>query len=366
MSTATNELTTKSVKPSDLKRLAKTAGSPCVSILMRTHRSGPETLQGAIRLKNSIATAEEKLTALGHAPSILDPIRSLINNSEFWQNQRDGLAIYLTADGCQIFSVNRTIPNEVIVGDAFLIAPLVPQHGAAGEYFALSLTWDDAKLYRSNEGSLQLVKTDLLPASYYDLVIPRDPEVSLQHTSHRSVGNAPGTSTAMFHGHGEGEDKIEADRDQYLSLVGNLVASEIYNTHRPLVVVATTETCGKFESTTEVTADAKVEGSPAQWTEHELFEKVQSAVDTELEDDKVDFFQRFGTAASRSQGSSDIQECMTAAQEGKVDTLVVATEKAGRGDINRLALEVLRTGGNVFQSDSDNIDSSGVAAIYRY
>ncbi|MBB3204370.1 hypothetical protein FHS27_000134 [Rhodopirellula rubra] len=366
MSTITHDLTTEILKPGDLEQLAKETSGPCVSILMRTHRKGAETQQGSIRLKNLISKAEKQLKDNDHDPSVLDSIRSLITNADFWQNQQEGLAIFLTPDNGRLFSLNRELPDSVHVGDAYRLAPLTPDYGVPGDYFVLALTWDEAKLFRSSDGTLTTVETETLPGKYHDFVIPRDPEKSLQNTSHRRVGNAPGTSTAMFHGHGEGEDKVEADRDQYLSLVGEQVAGAVYNSGRPLIIVGTKEMIGKFEATTHVNADAKVEGSPAQWSEHELNERVREYAEESLQESTQDFSQRFGTALANSQGSNKPSDVLKAAREGRVESLLINSAMPNDGELNANVTETLRNGGLVSRSDMDNLGDAKLAAIYRY
>ncbi|MCM2369940.1 baeRF3 domain-containing protein [Aporhodopirellula aestuarii] len=367
MSTAIKAASVNRLKSSDLQKLAQITATPCVSIVMPTHRSGRETQQGTIRLKNLITKATQQLEANDQDASFLDPLKPLLNDSNFWQHQSDGLAIFATPDDCHLFHLNRDVPEHVSVGNDLFLTPLVPNHNARGAFFVLSLSWDEAKLFRCEDGELTSVETKTLPGKYHDFVVPRDPEVSLQNTSHRSVGNTPGTSTAMFHGHGEGEDKIEADRDQYLSLVGEQVAGEIYNTDMPLIVVATTETCGHFESTTDMEIAAKVEGSPSQWSDHQFQERVMQTANEELPADTGDFLQRFGTAVAQSQGSSDYPEILEAAHSGRVETVVAFIDSANAEDVNKVVLETLRHGGKVTRCESGFLpDGTDIAAIFRF
>jgi len=368
MTATTSETTFQALKPGDLKDLAAIDGQPCVSILMRTHRKGRETQQGPIRLKNLLGEVAEKLKEAGHDDSILDRIASKPNEQEFWQHQGEGLAIYLTPSDCRMFRLNRRVAERVLVGKSFLVQPLIRESNAGGSYFVLSLSWGEASLFRVNGEGLELVETARLPAKFDELVLPRDPEESLQNTSHRSVGNAVGTSTAMFHGQGEGEEKIEADRDQYLSLVGDEVAAEIYNTGLPLVVVATGEVSGHFEATTKVKIEAKVDGSPSEWSGDELREYAQKAIAPHLKADQNEFTERFGTAMANSQGADNIDDVLKAAKNGRVDSLMVCRRDDLCEQTNQAVIETLRGGGDVFQCDLESITGSNakVAAIFRY
>ncbi len=367
MTTTTDATTPQALNADDLKELASSTGNPCVSLLMRTHRSGREVQQGPIRLKNLLKEASQKLKAAGHDDGILDRLKSQSSDSQFWQHQGEGLAIYLTPNDCRMFRLNRSVDENVCVGNSFFIQPLIRESNSGGEYFVLSLSWDEASLFRVAGKSFTMVETRALPAKFDDLVLPRDPEESLQYTSHRSVGNTAGTSTAMFHGHGEGEDKIEADRDQYLSLVGDEVAGAIYNTGLPLLVVATSEVTGHFEATTKVQVDARVDGSPSGWTDDELRERVHKAIAPQLKPDHSVFVERFGTALANSKASADMDEVLKAAKAGRVDSLLVCNHEIHCEQTNQVVLETLRHGGDVLQCSPECMpsDDAVVAAIFR-
>lgn len=367
MSTTTQATTLRTLQHDDLKELATACGTPCVSILMPTHRTGREVQQAAIRFKNLLREASEQLTAEGHDCSILGPAESLATNSDFWQHQADGLAIFLSPDQCRMLKVDRQLEEQVAVGDSFLLAPLVSEHNATNTCFMLALSWDEARLFRFDGETLESVETKLLPAKFHDLVLPRDPEESLQNTSHRSVGNTPGSSTAMYHGQGEGEDKVQADRKHYLSRVGEEVAGAVYNTNLPLVLFATTEVAGHFVAATDVCVDCKVDGSPAKSSDAQLTKQVRSALAERQPPTAAKFVERFGTAMSKAQASSDLSELQTAAQNGRIESLMVGSGQTDEDAVNAIVLETLKHGGEVFGCQAEELpDGTEVAGIFRF
>ena len=97
----------------DLKLLMKTSDQLCLSIYMPTYRAGKETLQGRIRLKNLLQEAEEKLMQSGmRRPDVqlfLAPLEEMILNNQFWQNQRDGLAVFLSQNIYNYYSLPSMI-----------------------------------------------------------------------------------------------------------------------------------------------------------------------------------------------------------------------------------------------------------------
>ena len=83
----------------ELKGLVENREGTCVSIFMPTHRKGPETQQGPIRLKNLLREAEQQLVELEVRPAKarewLAPAAALLEDFNFWQYQSDGLASLL-------------------------------------------------------------------------------------------------------------------------------------------------------------------------------------------------------------------------------------------------------------------------------
>ncbi|GAA5505851.1 hypothetical protein [Novipirellula caenicola] len=367
MAMTTSETILQTLKSGDLEELASVSAKPCVSILMRTHRSGPDTQQGPIRLKNLLGEASRKLKSADFDDAILDQVKQGVRESNFWQHQGEGLAIFLTPDKCQMFRLNREVDDIVHVGETFLLLPLIREQGKRDRYFVLSLTWDEAKLFQRRGESLEVIQTDSLPAKFDDLILPRDPEVSLQNRSHQSIGNSGGSSTAMFHGHGQGEGKIEADREHYLSLVGEDVVGAMYNTGLPLVVVATDEVIGHLRAVSDVSVDAKVDASPSQWSEVELRDQAHQAIAPKLESSHDQFKERFGTALAQSKGSNDVADVLDAAKNGRIDAVMIRDGARELNRVNQIVIETLRNGGDVFtERDGDSNDEAEVAAIFRF
>src|SRR5690554_7755916 len=76
----------------------------CISIFIPTHRAGKKVLQeeDPLSLKNQLKDVKEKLTQKGlnsdEIDTLTQPVQKLIDNSSFWREQSDGLAIF-AADG---------------------------------------------------------------------------------------------------------------------------------------------------------------------------------------------------------------------------------------------------------------------------
>src|SRR5437763_12413687 len=85
----------------DLDELLAFDRSPAVSIYLPTHSAGREVRQDAIRLRNLLSTAPKRLGTEHRGPEtaeLLDPVRRLVDDEEFWRYQACGLSVFLAPD----------------------------------------------------------------------------------------------------------------------------------------------------------------------------------------------------------------------------------------------------------------------------
>jgi hypothetical protein len=101
-SRTSEEAKTNMLNRAELRSLTGKKNSHCISIYLPTHRTGMETCQGQIKLKNLLREAENILLALGltdkEANELISPAQQLLQRGKFWEHQLDGLALFITKD----------------------------------------------------------------------------------------------------------------------------------------------------------------------------------------------------------------------------------------------------------------------------
>ena len=89
---STSRLT--SITRDEIRDLLQLPGKPCVSIYMPTLRAGAEAQQNPIRLKNLLRSVQAKLEESGmegaEAAGLMAPVRELVDDPTFWQEQGEG------------------------------------------------------------------------------------------------------------------------------------------------------------------------------------------------------------------------------------------------------------------------------------
>ena len=332
-STTTEQIELKPFTTPALRELAELNQGPCASLLMPTAVAGKETRQSPIRLKNLLDKLDKQLTSQRVSELDTEILRNLVNAHQFWQHQDAGLAIYLTPNDVLAFSVSRQLSEAVLVDEVPYIKPAAINLTGDTSFAVLTLSWDEACLYRADASQLQLWETHDLPATFDEMVTPRDPEEQIQFTSNSRAGK--NASTPMYHGQGEGEEKIEADRRNYLVRVGKCLAGAIYEAKLPVILVATDEVAGHFREVTDSRLADHLQASPSNLTASEILTETRDRMRSRAAQEVEAFSEQLGTLQARGRGSTDVAEIVLAAQQGRVETLAAKVDCEVWGTIDQ-------------------------------
>jgi hypothetical protein len=372
----------------ELTSLTNQAGQQVLSILLPTHRTSPEYQQDQIRLKNLLGRAREMFGSEADAAPFCTPASRLLDDEQFWRHQWDGLAIFATSDATRIYRLPFTVPEKVYLDERPCLRPLLPRVGRVNRVRVLTVTWERANLYDLDQRSIRAANTDSFPTTFEDVVTARDPETQLQFRNQPRSGGAIGAAeSAMYHGHGEGEQKIRADRVKYLTVIGDRARELLYNEDSKLVVVATEEVLGHLKSTTGVMPEAAVHASPAELTDPEVHQRVTAVIDEQERQEAEELYERVGNAVSAGKGSANMTEIANAARQSRIETLLVCNDQELWGQldgaairfvpdsengsielVNAAVVETLKSSGSAFSGDAErlSIQTDLAAAVFRY
>ncbi|HHX86077.1 MAG TPA: hypothetical protein GX694_12280 [Actinomycetales bacterium] len=352
----------------DLQSLG-TASGPAVSVFMPTHRSGPETREGPLRLRSLLDRAEAGLveggTSAEDAAEILAPLRELEDNSRLWQRVADGLALYAARDTSRVFRVTTEFSEQVHVGDSFAVRPLVPLVVGDGGFLILALSQNSVRLYEASREFVRERGIGEAPASMADAEGQTEREPQLQHQA------AP-SGTATYHGHGAGGEVDRVMLEKFIRQVAAGIDAELGGEEkRPLVLAAVAEHLPVLRealSYPHLLEDVAA-GNPDEASPTELHEKAWPIVEPVLDEASAATSDRFGESLGTGLGLRDPGQILTAAQEGRVDTLLLARSACGEtetpDDIDDAVGHTLATSGTLAVLD-ELPRGAAMGAILRY
>lgn len=379
-----------------IERLAESRNGTHVSIYMPTERAGDQTQQNRIRFKNQLQAAEESLFGSGlsktQVADQLQPTHQLLTDDDFWQNQREGLALLLREDRLEFHRLPDEVPAISVVGSRFHLKPLLRYATGQVRYYVLALEREGIRLYRGGRRGVEQVPLAGAPARLSEFLQWDDPESQLQwHTETGRLDVQVGGRGSMFHGHGagaEGEIQTE-DLLRFLRALDRAVYDLLAGDHQPpLVLLGGPELVGHYGKINSYPALAdEVISSPSRAGPERVHELAWPAVAPHFDRQLADM-ERELAELDEGLRVTALEEVLLSAHDGRLGRLLVAFDEYAWGTfdpdsrqvtlspervpgdedlLDRAAVEALQRQTDVLLAEADRIPgSTGVAGILRY
>ena len=382
----------------EVEQLMRKEQQWCISIYMPTHRTGVETQQDPIRLKNLLGKAEKELSDRGmggrDVQKKLEPVSKLLQDSYFWQHQSDGLAIFLTSNRVRRYRLPLNFEEFVTVMDHFHIKPLLPLLTGDGQFYILALSQNEIRLLLGTRYSVSQIDIGQVGGRLAEAIPSADNhQKSMQLHSSGSTGGMSGRGPATFHGHGGGSDenaKAELLRDFHL--VSDALTEFLEEGEVPLVLAGVEYLLPIYKeaNTYPNLMDTVITGNPDLLSADELHKSAWDIVSPRFqaayEEAVVQYRQLAGQASERV--ADTLEKIVPAASEGRIETLFIATGvqhwgvfnpdtneiehhvQVQPGDESLLDLAAVQTylkGGIVYTMELDKVPGgTSAAAVLRY
>lgn len=313
----------------ELRELMDEQPGTCVTITLPTHRSGPETQQGPIRLRNLLRQAEEGLVATGLRPTEagdrLAGVEALLADSGFWRRPSDGLAIFVGADGAtRSFRVPLALEESVVVGPRFAVKPLLPLVAIDGRFFILALSQNQVRLLHATRHRVGETGVEGMPESLADALRFDEGERQVQlHAA--GAGNSGG---AVFHGQGGIEDAEDERRLRYCQAIDRAVTSRLADEHAPLVLAGVESMMATYRAANRYAhlVEEGIPGSPDRVPDAALHEAGWAIVEPLFRRAMDAAMARIGDQLGTGGATTVLPEIVRAAHEGRVDVLFLAED----------------------------------------
>jgi hypothetical protein len=367
-------------------RPLRDAEPPCVSIYLPTDRPAVEIPRNRIRLKNLLREAEDQLLARGdkHPGRVLMPGLALVDDVGFWQHPTDGLALFLAPGTTHHYRVHQSFRELAFVGDRFHLAPLLPLIGADGHFHLLALSQKNVRLFLGGAEGLRELELRGVPRSVQEALNYDVTEHSLQYHSvpatpqtvgsrGRPSGGAgqavpTGRRQGMFHGHGVVDDDAKEQVRRFMEVLADSL-DKVWHVHQPplpLVLAGVDYERAMFREATRHPrlVEAGVEGSPDSLADEELERRARPIVEPVLHEEERHAVAVFQDRAGTSRASTDFEEVLLAAADGRVDKLFYdpREQRWGRLDYDGRTVEVHPERQN---GDEDLVDRAAVETVFH-
>ena len=366
---------------------------PCISLYQPTRRSFPAKQQDQIRYRNLLremqASLKEKYAARD-VQSIVDRFDELARDAAFWLRRTEGLGILASQDRFEVFDLQRSVPELVVVADSFHVKPLLRIVQSADRYHVLAINRKEVALYEGNRDALDQVEMTDVPCT---VTAALGEELTEPSQGFHTVGpkHAAGGSTGIHHGRGQKKDDVDLDMERFFRIVDRGILAH-YSRPKglPLILAGLPPNVACFRAVTHNPniLDAAIEVDSASVSLERLRALAWESVEPIYLQRLTDLTDTYELKRSRGLAAEDLAAVAEAAVIGRVGTLLIDAERlvpgridAATGRIERRALDdpetddllddlaetVVRMRGEAIVVPTQRMPSTtGVAAIYRF
>lgn len=327
-----------------------------------------------IALRNAIDDAERELSETDvpaeRRASVIEALRGLIDDAEFWQHQARSIVIFASPGSLDTFRLPNVVSPHVAVGDRFDAGSLLRAVAFPHRAFVVMLTQSDTRLMEFGPDHRPVER---------ELDLPEDHALMLERTT-------TGGRFDRERADGTTGDRIE--RERYARAAQDAVAVRV-PADVPLILAASTdlEPAYRAVNTHPLLLDESITAHPDSLDEQSLSEQVRTLLDERYAREVSDWRELFGTRRAEGLATSSLDEVAAATVQAAIDELYFDMDWVEEGSIDEfgrlerapepgpdtyalvdeIAARVLRSGGRVRAvRNADLIDGSPVAAMLRF
>lgn len=378
---------------SDLRQLTQANDGPCVTICMPTHvAAGAEGQQDAVRLKNLAEQVEQQLAdewlRAAEARDMVAAIHELPIDHEFWEIRSHGLALFLDRQSLKRFRVPMRLEELALVNRRFHVKPLLPLLASSHRFFILALSQHSVRLLEATEHQAEEVNVQGLPQRMDEALNLDGADRGSQ--SHFAMKVGTGKQSSVFHGQGGVPDNHKDELAQFFRQIDAALKPVLRYETAPLVLAGVDYLLPIYRKVCHCSHLAKPElvGNCDHLSARQIHEKVWPLVKPLLIEDREQAAAKYRRLAGTGKTSDNIREALPAAYEGRIETLLVASDyqmwgvsdEQGkviemhdlqqRGDddlLDTAAVQTLLNRGSVYAVDRTKIPASEpLAAVLRF
>lgn len=305
--------------------LSLEAGRPCVSIYMPTYRSGSETQQNPIRLKNLLRSVQDRLVETGmkdtDAAELMTPVRELVDDQTFWQLQSDGLAIFRSPKVLRTYRLPTWLDENAVVESRFHLKPLFSLLSGDGQFYIVAISLKNIRLISASRHSAREIEMPDVPKSFEEAMGPLvRQKTQFQPMSSNTVSRSP-----VSGGHGRAEDDIKAEILDFFNRADKAMVKYM-DRSCPVVLAGVEYLLSRFKETAEhpKVLEEGLTGNAEGLSADDLREAAWEIVEPCFLEDRRKAAERYGDNLGTGRASSSYEEILPAAHDGRIDTLFVA------------------------------------------
>lgn len=336
-----------------LEALLHTPDETCLSIYLPTERKGAETQQNAIRFKNLVRDAERQLEEQGlerpEVEALIEPLRRVVDDHDFWQHQEDGLAVFRSPDRLETHLLPVRFSELAVVNDHFYLKPLFALFRGDGRFHILALSLHDVRLFSASRWSVEEIELGSeVPKSLSEVVGGEVEESHIQFHGVTGRTTKGSGGSPIYHGQGGGVDDTKPEITRFFHRVDRALGAYLRDRNAPVVLAGVEYLLPLYREASGLphVLEEGIPGNPEKLRPEQLHERAWELVRPVLVARREKDAERFRELAAAGRASSSLDEVVPAAFDGRVETLFISAGERLLGRFDERTREVELAGGS--------------------
>jgi len=387
----------KEVTKKVIEKLIEENDDLCISIYMPTRAdASSEVKKMPIQLKNLLNDVKKELEEnhgmdIRGIDKLLKPANDLMGDRMFWQNQKEGLAIFINPKQFYYFRLPGELPLKATVSQYFNIIPLLPEAMFNNLYYLLALSRNKNRVFRCTKGSSEKIDIEGIPESLKEITKYDESEKTLLSHSYVSSG-----SKAIFHGVGEIDDDKKEELLQYLRQIDQGLTRYLNQKNQkqkfPLAIMCVKELFPLYKeiNTYAYLLQNNIEGNPDEATPDSISKSAWNVVSDYFHNELEDISRIYHDIKGTGKTSTQLEDIISASYFSRVENLLIKKNvsqlgkfdaeenkvhlaEEGNGQYeqfdlyNFAAIKTISNGGQVYVLEEEQMpDGEDVIAMYRF
>jgi len=310
-----------------IKRIRENKQAPCVSVIIPTHKISPERAVDPIEVSKIIKQVSDNIIfkyGIKKGAELVAKLEVLQGTIDFTHGT-EGLGLFVSPEISEIVKFPFPVVEKTTVGNRFETRDLVYLDNYLEEYFLLSISLNETKLFRGNGKVLTEIRGDDFPRKYVD-----------DHLYERPF---------LANSFGYGLKNVEKDQSvileirfqQFLKETDKLLSPYLNNNFIPLIIAGVKEELGFFQKETlhNSRIAGKVIGNYTYRPFSEFGEMAFEEIQTHRQKTIAGEIKKMQEAIGRELAVTGIRSVWKAALEGKGLLLMVEKDFAKPGFVKR-------------------------------
>ncbi len=321
--------------------LAQSVPGPCISLFVPLKRGKFDEVAARLELKNLVALARTSIEDQMRRPEVdelLAPAEALLNSASDWSGLEHGFGLFLSKT--KSVSIRLPIAPEplVMIGDRFDLLPILQMVSPDYEFHLLALSRNELAVYLGSRYGFEKLDVPDLPDSLED---------ALWYERHQNIQISA-------------KDELKEYFDRFSLVLDRILMPALGPDGLPLILAGVEREVSSFREASQhpnILPEMLI-GNPFELPLSSLHMRAWNIVRTEREAaEEAILVNRFEELAETTRRSTDESEIFDAANDGRVDVLLLpipsqmrsAPQEVGGVDgfLNTIAAQTLTTGGTI-------------------